>query len=409
MGYEKDRMMQEDEQGWSFHGGNICFRCVTDSYLRRMVKDQASEMDCDFCLRQSRKAPISIPFDDFMEVYAGALFQYYSHAENEPIAWDSEDQQYVGTTYDTWDLVKDVIGEPSDNEEVVEAIIDSLGDHIWCDKSPYSLTGTELYETSWESFCQTVKHQIRYFFGAAQPDPYSDSIPVPEMLDQLRDIIDEAGLISELPAGTEFFRIRPHRRTEVCADWRSLGSPPPDAAASNRMSAAGISVFYAALDMATARAETCANRDPDAERVLTGAKWTNTRPLKILDLSRLPEPPSFFAQVRYDRDHLLFLRRFVESITQPVEHDGREHIEYVPSQIVTEYFRHRYRMQENSAMDGIQYPSAQCRRSRSVVIFASQDDLNPRSFEWSAEERTPLLTLDEASIRRIRRAARVAV
>src|SRR3984957_1070032 len=178
MGYEKDRMIQEGEQGWRFRGGNICFRCISDRYLKQMVKDQASEMDCDFCLRQSRKAPISIPFDSFMEVYAVALFQYYSHAENEPIAWDSEDHEYVGTTYDTWDLVKDVIGEPSENEEFVQAIIDSLGHNIWCDKSPYCLTGAELYQTSWESFCQTVKHESRYFFDDTKPDPYSERLPV---------------------------------------------------------------------------------------------------------------------------------------------------------------------------------------------------------------------------------------
>ena len=123
----------------------------------------------------------------------------------------------------------------------------------------------------------------------------------------------------------------------------------------------------------------------------------------MLDLSKLPEIPSFFAQVRYDRDHLLFLHEFVKSITEPVEHDGREHIEYVPSQIVTEYFRHRYRPDANSTLDGIVYPSAQRRGGRSVIIFASQDDLNPVPREWTHEEVVPLLVLEVASIRRLRR------
>jgi hypothetical protein len=31
MGYEKDRMIQEDEQGWRFSGGmDICWRCLSD-------------------------------------------------------------------------------------------------------------------------------------------------------------------------------------------------------------------------------------------------------------------------------------------------------------------------------------------------------------------------------------------
>ncbi len=174
------------------------------------------------------------------------------------------------------------------------------------------------------------------------------------------------------------------------------------------MSAAGISAFYGAMDMATARAETTANFDPADTRILTGAMWTNTRPLKVLDLSKLPRTPSIFAQVRYDRDHLVFLKQFVQSSTQPVQHDGREHTEYVPSQIVTEYFRHRYHFHfdDKSQLDGIIYPSAQQKRGRSVVIFASQNDLNPVPSEWIRESVVPILVLDAGSIRRLRRRPR---
>ncbi len=171
------------------------------------------------------------------------------------------------------------------------------------------------------------------------------------------------------------------------------------------MSAAGISVFYAGMDIGTAKEETTANLDLSDDKILTGAVWTNTRPLNVLDLTKLPPVPSFYAQVRYDRDHLLFLRDFVKSITPPVSHDGREHTEYVPTvptQILTEYFRHRYRLHDGGQLDGIIYPSARRKHGRSVVIFASQEDLNPRPSEWW-NERTPPLVLDTASIRRLRR------
>ena len=70
------------------------------------------------------------------------------------------------------------------------------------------------------------------------------------------------------------------------------------------------------------------------------------------------------------------LRDFVQSITRPVVHDGREHTEYVPTQILTEYFRHRYRLHDGTQLDAIVYPSTQRRAGRSVVIFASQEDLD---------------------------------
>jgi hypothetical protein len=408
VGYEKDRQIQEWEQGWGFKGTMICYRCLSDPFLRAMAKDSASKNECSYCDRTGRNSPIAIPFDDLMEVIGGAIFQYYSHCDNEAIAWDNEDQRYVGTTYQTYELVHWEIPTPSNREDVMEDIVDSLGSNEWCDKSPYSLTGAERLFSSWEDFCKTVKHETRYFFESRKPDDdYSEKIPVPQMLRELSDIIDYAGLLGVIPVGTLFFRIRSHKRTEICNSWQTLGSPPPQIAASNRMSAAGVSMFCAGMDLTTARAETTASLPLTDRQRLTAGTWTNTRPLNVLDLTKLPGVPNFYAQVRYDRDHLIFLRQFVEDITRPVMHDGREHIDYVPTQILTEYFRHQYKLPDDVRLDGIIYPSAQRKRGRSIVIFASQDDLNPRPNEFSHEDRVPILTLDTASIRHVRKSRRV--
>ena len=407
MGYEKDRQIEEWDQGWSFNDKTVCHRCLSNPYLRALTKDNASEYKCSYCERVSRKDPISVPFNELMEVIGGAMFQHYDHCVNEAIAWDHEDEQYVGTTYQTYELVHWEIPTASDREDVMQDIVDSLGDNEWCDKNPYSLTGAELIFSSWEDFCKTVKHDTRYFFDSTKTDEWSDKIPVPAMLDELRDIIEEAGLIGVIPAGTRFYRIRPHKQTEPCDSWETLGSPPPERAVSNRMSAAGISVFCAGMDLATARAETTANLLPTDRRRLTAGTWTNTQPLNVLDLTKLPSPPSFFARVRYDRDRLIFLQQFVEDITKPVIHDGREHIDYVPTQILTEYFRHQYELPDKGRLDGILYPSAQRKRGKSIVIFATQDDLDPRRDALFNTTPSPILTLDTATIRRVRKPRRV--
>jgi len=168
------------------------------------------------------------------------------------------------------------------------------------------------------------------------------------------------------------------------------------------MSAAGISMFYAGLDLATAKAEVTANLDSASRKYLTAGTWTNTQPLRVLDLSRLPSAPHFYDQRRYYRDQLLFLKNFVEDITQPVSHDGHEHIDYVPTQILTEYFRLRYKADDDNRLHAIIYPSAQRRRGRSIVIFTSHKELNPRPDGWPRPE-PPILELDTASIRRVTR------
>jgi hypothetical protein len=404
MGRMKDRIIQEDEQGWKFRDDlSICYRCVSDQYLKQMIKNQADVMACSFCGRTSRKAPSCIQFNDFMDVYAGAILKYYNHAENEAIAWDSEDQQYDGATYDTWDLVRDVL-PPSDREGVLDTIIDSFGPNTWCERNPYSLSDFDQYRYGWEEFCDTVKHKLRYFFNDVDsPDGGSESIPVHKMLEGLGDLIDQYSLVITLPIDTLFFRIRVHNRNETCDNWESLGSPSPEKCVSNRMSAAGISVFYAALDVRTAKAETVANLKDSDKKILTGAMWKNTQPIRTLDFTKLPEIPDFYApHDPYERERLMFLHHFVENITQPVTHDGREHIDYVPTQILTEFFRYRFHTEGNAQLDAIVYPSAQRKHGKSIVIFASHDDLNPQS-EIGQQVDGPMLVLDSASIRRLRR------
>ena len=402
MGYLKDRQMEEMEQGWSFSDQTVCHRCLSDRFLREVVKETAGETECSFCERTSRR-PIAIPFNKLMEVIAGAIFQYYDHVENESISYNSEDGRYIGKTFDTYDLVHfGYIPQPSERDDVMQEVVDCLGGNFWCEKQPYAITGVEQYTLSWEHFCKTVKHESRFFFGELrEEDATSDITPVSAMLDELSGIIDGAGLITELPMGTKFFRIRAHKRNEVCDSWRSLGAPPPEYSVSNRMSAAGISMFYAGLDLATARAETTVNFDPAARKCLTAGTCANSRPLRVLDLSRLPDPPNFTSSFVIRETSCFSLWNSWKTL-QPVAHDGREHIDYVPTQILTEYFRLRYKPHSGATFDGIIYPSARRKRGRSVVIFAGHKDLDPRPSEYWAP-RTPILELDTASIRRVRR------
>lgn len=401
MGREKDRQIEEWEQGWSFTEGTICYRCISDPYLRELARKTAAEFNCSFCNRTSRQSPSAIRFDDLMDAVGTAISQYYGHVENEPIAWDWEDKEYFGTTYDARDLVYEQIPMPSARDDVLEAIVASLGHHIWCDKDPYSLSQAEMFLASWEDFCLAVKHQTRYFFSSVEAPEYSETIPASALMGTLGHLIQEADMIQVVEPGTPFFRVRARRPREVCDSWDSLGPPPPEACVSNRMSAAGISIFYGALELATAKDEVVANFEPE-RRCLSAGTWRNTRALSLLDLTRLDEIPSFYAVERYVRDRLLFLHHFVADISKQVAHDGRVHIEYVPTQILTEYFRHQYRRFDGSPMDGIIYPSAQRRGGSSIAIFTSQRELDPDGPDYTTNE-SPILELDQASIRSLRR------
>jgi hypothetical protein len=327
MGREKDLQIEQWEQGWSFSPGvYICHHCLDDPELVQHVKENATGLKCDFCERVPRKHPCSIEFDSLMEIIGSTFNQYYERAVNE-LGWCSAEGGYLGTTYDSYDIVHDEFSGVSDNDKVLDSIIDALGDEKWCNTNPYSTTGFEAYELSWEQFCKAVKHETRYFFNRPNTrDEDSDLTPVSKMLDELSSHLESEELIVSKDQNARLIRVRTHKRGQKCEDWKELGSPPSVLAPSNRMSAAGISMFYCSETLETAKAEALSTLKDKDSTALTAATWFPSRPLLLLNLCDMPETPSFWFGYRSDRDRVRFLNSFAENISQPVIHDGREYI-----------------------------------------------------------------------------------
>ena len=187
MGYHKRRLIEQEEQGWSYSDKAICPECVTEPYLRKVLRSARTSRGCDFCGQTKRR---SAPFNALMETVAHTFFQYYRRAVDH-LGWDSEDKDYFGDTYDTWDLINDEFSDISDDENVLQEIIDCFGDEKWCDENPYGFSGAERYVASWSEFCRTVKHRTRYFFTSASAlgeriGSDNELTPVPEVLAEVQ-------------------------------------------------------------------------------------------------------------------------------------------------------------------------------------------------------------------------------
>ena len=397
MGRAKALMMEQDEQGWAFSDHMICPECICDESLKERILLESMRGKCTFCGKSDEGCA---RFDSLMGLIAPTLFQYFTRAAGEAI-WDSESREYLGDTFDTEDLIHDRLDPVSEDDDVVAAIVQSLGPEVWCPRNMFALEGVELFQLSWQHFCETVKHRTRYFFESAEDaHGYRGAMHAATMLDDLGSIVRslESDLVTVLPPGTSLFRFRRHTSKRVKPTWSELGSPPTDKAVSSRMSPVGISMFYAAFEKEVAWAETASVKPVDGIR-LTGASWTSQEHLRVLDLTALPTKiPSMFAMRRDTREGLVFLRDFVRDITMPVVFDGKERIEYVPAQITTEFFRRESRRHALGKLDGIVYPSSKVRSGRCVVVFLSHDDLDP---EQGGRESTPLLGLDPHSIVRL--------
>lgn len=150
-----------------------------------------------------------------------------------------------------------------------------------------------------------------------------------------------------------------------------LKQPPNEKAKSGRMNPAGISFFYAAEDIETAVKETWDQKSAAEAAV---GKFKTITSLNLLDLTNLPDVPSTFDIDNTEvLSYIMFLKGFIRDISQPVEKDGREHIDYVPTQIISELIANKLEHNGNR-VDGIQFPSSVNLEGKNWVLF-------PRAFE----------------------------
>jgi hypothetical protein len=76
----------------------------------------------------------------------------------------------------------------------------------------------------------------------------------------------------------------------------------------------------------------------------------------------------------HKRMPLIFMHGFVKDATKSVVKDGMEHIEYVPTQIVAEYFRHIFRNPDSLSLDGITYRSSVVPQGICFALFCRNED-----------------------------------
>jgi hypothetical protein len=252
----------------------------------------------------------------------------------------------------------------------------------------------------WERFCEAVQYQTRYLFWLRQDDEPglgAGDIPASHILDELGKLIVALDLVHEEPAGHRIWRARTHPGPSVAWGASDLGTAPRERATqANRMSPAGIPMFYGAEDPATAIQEVAVRAAEEHDWVTVGAFETSL-PCVVVDFTSLPTVPSMFDPERgRQRRQLLFLHQFVAQLSQPAR-ETYEQIDYVPTQIVTEYLLRIFA--KGKLLTGLLYPSA-LTGATSAVLDIPHDHCVDRapSVETDKETGRPRLVLVAGSL-----------
>jgi hypothetical protein len=388
------------ELDWTPIGKAICADCLTSPPLRAIAEENLDEEDCEYCGRTAGE-PIAVNTDILMEHIDESLKTEWTDPAN-VLAYETAEGGYQGEWCDTDDLLL-TIGEEIGSDEFVQDVVTAYGDYAWCDRDYYGGSQDEALTLSWDRFADLVKYRSRYVFMRLPDDsefPEHNAVEPAQMLSTIGELVAEMDLLTEIPAGTPVYRARVHARNERVADAEALGPPPREFSRSGRMSPAGIRLFYGAMDAETAMAEVWEGSQAGKEVVSIGL-FTTVVPIPVVDLARLPDIPSIFdAEHRDRRPPLRFLHQFSRIISDPVNRppgSEQEAVEYVPSQIVTDYFRNLFQLEHARPVKGLLYRSARREHGTCCALFVGHEEcLNAGS---ASRDEGALLVLEQTETR----------
>jgi hypothetical protein len=392
MGMVKNHMMEWDELGISGgHGGPVCGQCIGDAVLAEFISKHAYEESCSYCGREEDR-PFASDMADVVEFMAKPINEVWTDPANE-LMYITREGGYQGDLLSGWDILAETGFEP-ENSKVFDDVASYFMGQDWCRADYFGTTPAERHRWGWERFCREVMHSRRYTFWSSlkyrDADDYQDDIPPGIMLAELKEVINDQGLVREFPAGKEFWRVRGHESAKSLTVPNEFTSPPVEFAVQpNRMSPSGISMFYGSDDFDTAVLEV-AGKEAMPGQDASGIIFQSCRPFQLLDLIHLGSGWSFFAPDGRDRWHRSeFLRYFTRDVSKPIARDKRQHIDYVPTQVFTEYVRYEVLAPSGLQVDGIRFFSSRNHKPCYVLFFDSDECLKDQEGRPQALKAVP--------------------
>ena len=356
----------------------ICSECVINNYLKKIVKDNLTDNACSYCLKKE-SSEMKIVLENILQ----AILNYYGDAQDLNIPWvdggwafDEIEFQHIVYEFD-----------PGWCDEIREDIEYHLEqDKYWVPhvNGYWGLSNPKQMMTySWEKFVKTVKYKTRYFFDSEPIDKtnlgHPDYLPVSLVMSNLANVITKLKLIKEIDIGESFYRVQKSNKKDIF-NYKRLSVAPKKFVKSGRMNPDGIPYLYLSTELKTAQKEVLENNKTQHYAL----KIKNRVPLLILDLSELPEIPSIFDHEKYDNLHeLYFLKNFIAEISKPV--NKKLGINYVPTQIISEYFNHRFKY-NNNRINGICFNSSKSEGKNHALFFSTHERVKEIFKEISISE-----------------------
>ncbi len=341
---------------------DCCAECFRDRGIREYIEDNGSVGQCDFCGSEDVETAPASEVGGFIEDCLGRLYEEhfessshdsaeggYQHPGEQPtdyhevVCWEREIFSHL--IYDPTDLLKAL-----DLSAHGVVRIDQFG----------PLSGGREQIGTWESFKRKVQSEFRYtILGSPEFQAF---------FDEIQSVLDRWTVVRWGP-GERIFRAR---ITPQGADYRrhdDLTAPPPEKAVPGRMNPKGISFFYGASHPQTALQEV----RPERGDVVTVGTFTVLRPLKLVDLTAIPDSSLFADDFNFDYDQYYwpFLLHFAADISRPVKSD-RTDMDYLATQAFVELLK-VHGLPAAGQIDGLIFSSSLHAKGKCLVLFGGPE------------------------------------
>ncbi|AGI65957.1 hypothetical protein OAN307_c01900 [Octadecabacter antarcticus 307] len=385
----------------------VCPECFGDPDLQRRIKEVRPKFPnepCNFHL--SKKG---VPISEIAKIVDPVFRNQYTFANNHFLDDEFMGDTLSGTLYDLTE---------ADDDRVVTALAEALiaSDEYWPPDGEDAFyifersyvendSGYEEHSHTWRHFRSEILHGQRFFNQGA--------------LGRLREIFDGLHILRDdtnspaiymLEPGDQAVQIYRARKANTIRERESivqdpasqLGPPPKKLRRAGRMNPSGVLAFYGAFDLRTCVAEL---RPAVGETVIL-AKFELIRPILVLDTTKFtgrPKAINIFTPTYATRMRLWkFMTTFMNEIARPCLPDD-EHLDYVPTQVVSEYLTHLHKVKRGDkqmTIDAIIYGSAQNGKGKNIAIFgdAAVVEGSKSNFNYINSIEKPALKVVEGSL-----------
>lgn len=361
--------------------GFVCAAHFRNGYLKDFINVNCDMGVCSYCGNSTEV----MRFSDFAEYIYQRITDYLGSPDDEALPLvssfkDEPDEVIPGLkevgpymvrgNVETYDSTEEMLADFelwTDNDRLNDDITDLFSGDSWIRKDPMGYTEDEALLCAWQNFCCLVKTKLRYTFFESKEyhtDVYGNQCTGADVLFDIASIV--RWIEEEIPLGTLLYRGRPADDDETkFTNFCDLTAPPAESAKCNRMSAYGISMFYGSYDCETPLREIKNYLENKDTKIYVG-EFKTKRVLKVVNLCRIPEP-NFWMDGKLQWQTCKFLHQFHHEISKPIENKDNQ-LEYIPTQVFSEYLRFIQKTSNGESFDGIVYQSA-LTKEQNIVLF----------------------------------------